>query len=1418
VADPKTILLNLGYDESKLNSSVKAFARAFKQKFDAELKQNPITLPKLDLSAINFKGKLNIPMDKIDIQGKFDLREIDVKNKLHIPASAITIDGKLDLSSIGTKGKVAQSASGTGGTGGGDIPTSDTPEVDSGGSTNVLGFRFGILGFELRILGRELGKLSEGMTNFVITSAKAVEPLQRVKNLVQQMVEAGQLSPGSKNTVFAEVKRIADLPGSSLEAVTTSLTKFLTLGLQVADTLKLIEGISKATGRAGTGERGQELLLTQLQQFSASGKLTQRDVKTIKEQGGADIASIIDSLGGAKGITQKGPDLFFQEFISRLKDIPAPLQTTQDKLNQIFNSLTRIKEDFLDILGPGLDVLVVKMRGWADTVDGIKKSFDNLSPGTKTFIGELIIGLTAAAGALGLILSTAGYLIVSLAAINYSLGAFGVTAGAVGAAFSAAIVPVGIVVGLITAFATNFGNFRDAVMEGLHDIISSVEHLHDSLTKFSQGDSIFSAVFLKVVSTVLGALWDILKGIAATVGQLIGSVLGILSDVVDLIANIIDALSTKNFLGALTKLGDAIATFVTHLVQRILKILITIGTSVINVFGDIAVKLGIISQSTLDDFNSRVKELGDNLTNTNYVVENGALVFKEHAKSIDDDSKAIEQNIDLVKEQKKAYDELAIAAEDASEKMAKAAAKAAVENSEAQITALRDQNKKLIDEFNDSLTHLANNINAQDAVNKLFESLAETLRVNARKIISLEGQITQDSVKEILESLESNDFVKKAQQALAQTTADEAILANQAIADIVTAKSVQGFKKALKDYNTQISALLKEGAITQEVYKELAQLSKFISDQVDVEASKNKAKADKDNQDIESSIAEAKKRAEGRAKQIRNEQAALTEQLQNTNLETQIKNLQDANAQIDVRVANFELTASKARLLRAENDKKIADLTNQQKQAKIQEDISKLAPEDQLGLQQKNAELAALQAQLTPEQSAIDAKAAKDQADANTKATEERLKVAKDSGKAVLDILKPLEDQLFTLFGETLTDGIDKTATKILELADNLDRLGQGIPEVKALTDQLRDLANQKPGAKGPVTILENLVRAPAEADLRKSIHDAIDQIQAIVLSDIKFDKAGLAEYGQQVSPLIATLIGVDPGTGDVTGKTKDDIKKHIEQVIQTVGDVAKTTSAFERAGILDPETLAKLQTALAQASLAQGRAAETSTKATVDALDKIDKAIQNSLGIGLDAKISDAKSRVQVIDTENQKHEIATNLDTKKQLLVQETIFEFQKEDLDIQMKARALAREAQNSDKLKEIFEAEQNARLEAFKKAEEQILTITGGDKSVLKGIKPINVPGPGEQTDPTKTVQVIGQPKGGLFDQIKINAGDLNKLDSFGKKIQAIADAFKNTLAAAGAARQGIQDFVNYISSGSYVLDTYMAMVNGAAFRY
>jgi hypothetical protein len=1321
-------------------------------------------------------------------------------------------------------------------------------------SLKNMAFSVGLVGYGLENLGRRMLGFSESLFGAVHHVAEATEQLERLKNALTYE----GATKGERDTLLDEIKRISLLPGGRLKEVAESFQEIRTAGLGAADSLKLIEGLTKATTISGKGAAGvtQAVKVMRRALLAQENPFKTQTLDTLEAQVGPQIAeAILHAFGSvdAKTLNKAGGPQAVKAIIDELGKLGDALPVPLDIINHIEDSLLRMGDVLTEILMPSLTKLLDLLLSLEDIFDGLKEKFDGLSQPTKDFISGVLLAIPLIIAGLGAIFSFLGVIAVGIAvfakawkviaplfegatAAIESAGAAatateeaivalgGEVAGvaetvAVTASGIARFIPViGTVIALITAYAGNVGGFRDSINSALADVYDSFVKLEEAIVKVFNTKLVQAYVnYMKQVFADIGSLLTQATGL---IGDALGLVIDQLSSVVDLISGIIEAFSADSFTGFLQKIGDAISMYLVKTMQRALALVLDFVERFYKFLGPIMVRFKVISQDTLDNVIQGVENFKKEWTDTNYTIINGEKVLKKHTEAVNSNAVAVKNSTETLKEQKQAFDALATAATKAADAIQKSQSKAAQSDLKAQIEEVKAGIKELADAYKDSLAKEFD----PDKLDSMLKSIRQKIEAKRNQLINLENSLGQDESTEVLQDANVQDLISKSKIALDSIHSQDAATAKLALTNMEAAKSYAELNKYFREYGSLLQNLKKQFSLTDKQASDLNSLIDLMRSHGATASNQIRSRITSNDKDINSTLNSLKNSTEARHDQLVKGQENSQLQLETETLEGQIRKLQADNARLDVEVANFELTASRQRVLKAENDKKIAGLRNQIDVEKATKDLNILkrdTPGDALSIANKEREIAALGTQLAEITKGIDDAGDAAQAKASEKAVDDRLKRLKESSNAALDVIKPFEDTLFKLFGQTLTDGIDKTKGGILAISQSLKTLGSNIPEVAILAKQLEDFTEGKLGADGkplsPTGIFERMLKMPAEHELESMLRESVQQLTAMVLSEFEYDEKGKVINGGQLSPLFASVLGVDPKTGDITGKTKDELKDAIENTVTTVDQLWSAAYGFDTLQKSGREDLAgEIETFAAmvlKASTANAELQKVTSTALEDTLNRIDKSLDTIFNDKLQGQISSIKAQIADIDEYNAEHGVMTDQKKKRDLLVQERIFEFQREDLDLQFRAREELREKKNSDRQAEIFKKLQEDRVAAFRAAEEQILEISGGDKGKLPDLKPINLPKGTNDPDTTPKPQTTKK-KGGIFDIFKSDVGDLGKIDKFIDKINAVTAALKDAAQAGADVRSAVEGLVDYVSSGSLALDTWAGAMAGA----
>jgi hypothetical protein len=504
----------------------------------------------------------------------------------------------------------------------------------------VQGFAFnvGILGFGLQTVGQRLIQVSQALFQITQTAATAIEPLQRIKNLLSQDTS---LTNVQRTTIIDEVNRLADIPGSKLESVADGFRLLNSIGLETAQTLQILEGLIKVTGRSGVGAEGVTRLANQFRQFASSREFRVQDIKAITESGGKDLTDILVKAFGSlepEAIEAAGPEAFFKVLIEGLASVPEPLATATDKINIMTNSLIRMAENISQIVMPGFDSLIGMLKSLEPVVASVTERFNALSPAAKDFISTLIVTLPVVATAVGTVLVGLGTLAIGISTIRQlqrgwnaatvilarnagvaateftALGAasnalirpfafivdFLNTVRAVGigpvlksAAFSlnslagglarilGLTTPIGLFLNVLIGYLSNAGGSRDNINSAVLQLWDSLKNLGATLSEFAEG------ALGRAIITTLNAIINMISG---TLANALGLLILQLAKAVDLL---------NSFFGLLNSpaQSESWANFITNLVDAFIgwmpRLGAILGATIADVLADIIDNLPI---------------------------------------------------------------------------------------------------------------------------------------------------------------------------------------------------------------------------------------------------------------------------------------------------------------------------------------------------------------------------------------------------------------------------------------------------------------------------------------------------------------------------------------------------------------------------------------------------------------------------------------------------------------------------------------------------------------------------------------------------------------------------------------------------------------------------------------------------------
>jgi hypothetical protein len=269
--------------------------------------------------------------------------------------------------------------------------------------------------------------------------------------------------------------------------------------------------------------------------------------------------------------------------VSNLSNSDRKLLDAAKSWDHLEISIRNVKNSVSQLFAPGLvsldNFITTKLL---PTVNNLVAAFDKLNPSTQSFISSVVIaipgiliGFATLSKIVGLLISGAAILIksfqfVSGAFTTISAGiaelspAAGTTAfvglGEVFETIASLAGPIGIVITLITALATDFGNLRTNVLSGLGDIYDAVVHVGTALSDASSRGSGLGLIFTKI-GNLVALVVSILQGAIGILGGLLEGFFGAIGNFINLIADLITALSADTWTGVFTRLFNSIKAF-----------------------------------------------------------------------------------------------------------------------------------------------------------------------------------------------------------------------------------------------------------------------------------------------------------------------------------------------------------------------------------------------------------------------------------------------------------------------------------------------------------------------------------------------------------------------------------------------------------------------------------------------------------------------------------------------------------------------------------------------------------------------------------------------------------------------------------------------------------------------------------------
>ncbi|MCM3281499.1 phage tail tape measure protein [Exiguobacterium sp. MER 193] len=257
------------------------------------------------------------------------------------------------------------------------------------------------------------------------------------------------------------------------------------------------------------------------------------------------------------------------------------------------------------------------LRGLADTATGVINKFNSLSPATQKMIAFGAAGAVAfmaLVAVLGIFLVVIGNVVMAVGAISTVLGGLITTYGSLGAAASAILGPIGLVIGVLVALGATFyllwtrsETFRNGVitlweslksqfMTALNTVVSSFQALGAQLLAWWQtnGTMIMAAVqnvvnyIVLVFQTwlpVFQGIWAVASAIVSTAWSIITALISGAISVITGIITFFAAVFTGNWSAAYDAVASIVsagATFWTTVIDSAMNLISSIVSTVLD--------------------------------------------------------------------------------------------------------------------------------------------------------------------------------------------------------------------------------------------------------------------------------------------------------------------------------------------------------------------------------------------------------------------------------------------------------------------------------------------------------------------------------------------------------------------------------------------------------------------------------------------------------------------------------------------------------------------------------------------------------------------------------------------------------------------------------------------------------------------
>ncbi|MHC4395660.1 MAG: tape measure protein [Planctomycetota bacterium] len=240
------------------------------------------------------------------------------------------------------------------------------------------------------------GAISAGLsflTKSFISSAVATQKMKAGLRAVSSSAKEAE-------SQFKRLEKVASLPGLGLPEAVQGATRLQSVGMSAENAAKTLAAFGNALATVGKGRAELSLVVEQLAQMSAKGKILAEDLKPIVSQSGLVAKAMKQAFGTSNledirklGLSTKD---FLSILVAELEKLPQVSGGVANSFENLSDNIEKIKSDFGTILLP----TVVKIT---DSLSKLVEHINNLSDTQKSIIawGTVVTaGLTGVIGAM----------------------------------------------------------------------------------------------------------------------------------------------------------------------------------------------------------------------------------------------------------------------------------------------------------------------------------------------------------------------------------------------------------------------------------------------------------------------------------------------------------------------------------------------------------------------------------------------------------------------------------------------------------------------------------------------------------------------------------------------------------------------------------------------------------------------------------------------------------------------------------------------------------------------------------------------------------------------------------------------------------------------------------------------------------